>query len=69
MSQNKAKENKEKRTLKTEPKLKVVLNEEQKEFVKLFYEFDVCFLHGDFGSGKSLAAVHTALTAFRKKTV
>jgi len=61
------KENKEKRVLKTEPKLKVDLNEEQKEFVKLFYEFDVCFLHGDFGSGKSLAAVHTALSAFRKK--
>jgi predicted ribonuclease YlaK len=60
-------ENKEKRVLKTEPKLKVDLNEEQKDFVRLFYEFDVCFLHGDFGSGKSLAAVHTALTAFRKK--
>lgn len=67
MTQNKAKENKEKRVLKTEPRLKVDLNEEQKEFVKLFYEYDVCFLHGDFGSGKSLAAVHTALTAFRKK--
>ena len=60
-------ENKEKRPLKTEPKLKVDLNEEQKEFVKLFHEYDVCFLHGDFGSGKSLAAVHTALTSFRKK--
>ena len=60
------KQNKEKRVLKTEPKLKVDLNEEQKEFVKLFYEYDVCFLHGDFGSGKSLAAVPTALTAFRK---
>jgi len=59
--------NKDKRVLKTEPKLKVVLNEEQKEFVKQFYTYDVCFLHGDFGSGKSLAAVHTALTAFRKK--
>jgi phosphate starvation-inducible PhoH-like protein len=59
--------NKEKKILKTEPKLKVSLNEEQKEFVKQFYKFDVCFLHGDFGSGKSLAAVHTALTAFRKK--
>lgn len=65
--QQKAKENKEKRPLKTEPKLKVDLNEEQKEFVKLFYQYDVLFLHGDFGSGKSLAAVHTALTAFRKK--
>jgi phosphate starvation-inducible PhoH-like protein len=59
--------NKTKVTLKTEPKLKVNLNEEQKEFVKEFYKYDVCFLHGDFGSGKSLAAVHTAITAFRKK--
>ena len=67
MSQKEKTPNKEKRPLKTEPKLKVDLNEEQKEFVKLFYEYDVCFLHGDFGSGKSLAAVHTALTAFRKK--
>lgn len=63
----KARVNKEKRILKTEPKLKVDLNEEQKEFVKLFYKYDVLFLHGDFGSGKSLAAVHTAITAFRKK--
>lgn len=61
------KPNKEKRTLKNEPRLKVDLNEEQKDFVKLFYEFDVNFLHGDFGSGKSLAAVHTAISAFRKK--
>lgn len=59
--------NKEKRTLKTEPKLKVDLNEEQRDFVRLFYEYDVTFLHGDFGSGKSLSAVHTALTSFRKK--
>lgn len=59
--------NTEKRVLKTEPKLKVDLNEEQKEFVELFYRYDVNFLLGDFGSGKSLAAVHTALKAFRKK--
>lgn len=59
--------NTEKRQLKTEPKLNVCLNEEQKDFVKLFYEYDITFLIGDFGSGKSLAAVHTALTAFRKK--
>mgnify|MGYP003403016738 CR=1 FL=1 len=59
--------NTEKRPLKNEPKLKVDLNEEQKEFVKLFYEYDVNFLLGDFGSGKSLAAVHTALSSFRKK--
>jgi PhoH-like ATPase len=62
-----AKANTEKRTLKTEPKLQVDLNEEQKEFVKLFYEYDVIFLLGDFGSGKSLAAVHTAISSFRKK--
>lgn len=59
--------NTEKRPLKGEPKLKVDLNEEQKEFVKMFYQYDVNFLLGDFGSGKSLAAVHTALSAFRKK--
>lgn len=67
MDQPKKKANTEKRTLKTEPKLKVDLNEEQKDFVKLFYEYDVNFIHGDFGSGKSLAAVHVALTSFRKK--
>jgi predicted ribonuclease YlaK len=59
--------NTNKRTLKLEPKLKVDLNDEQKEFVELFYQYDVNFLLGDFGSGKSLAAVHTALKAFRKK--
>lgn len=57
----------EKRPLKNEPTLKVDLNEEQKQFVDLFYRYDVNFLLGDFGSGKSLAAVHTALKAFRKK--
>jgi len=61
------KENKDGKQLKTEPKLKVQLNDEQKEFVKMFYEFDVCFLFGDFGTGKSLTAVHTGLTSFRKK--
>jgi predicted ribonuclease YlaK len=60
--------NSDKPELKTEPKLKVDLNDEQKEFVKLFYEYDVNFLLGDFGSGKSLAAVHTALKAFRKRS-
>lgn len=59
--------NTEKRKLKTEPKLLVDLNEEQKEFVELFYNYDINFLLGDFGSGKSLAAVHTSLKSFRKK--
>lgn len=53
--------------MKTEPRLKVRLNEEQKEVVRLFYEYDVNFILGDFGSGKSLAAVYTAIAAFRKK--
>ena len=57
----------DKRKLKTEPKLLVDLNEEQREFVELFYKYDVNFLLGDFGSGKSLAAVHTAIKSFRKK--
>lgn len=62
-----AKPNKEKRPLKKEPNLKVKLNEEQKEVAQLFYDNDVIFVMGDYGSGKSLAAVHIALTAFRKK--
>lgn len=59
--------NTEKRQLKTEPTLKVTLNDEQKDFVRMFYEYDVNFIIGDFGTGKSLTAVHTAITAFRKK--
>lgn len=57
----------DKRKLKTEPKLLVDLNDEQREFVELFYKYDINFLLGDFGSGKSLAAVHTAIKSFRKK--
>lgn len=60
-------DNKKKRPLKKEPKLKVNLNEEQKEVVRQFYQYDVNFILGDFGSGKSLAAVYTAISAFRKK--
>lgn len=59
--------NKNGKPLKTEPKLNVELNEEQKEVVKLFYEYDVNFVLGDFGSGKSLTATYIALTSFRKK--
>lgn len=62
-----ARDNMDGRPLKNEPKLKVSLNEEQKDFVRLFYEYDINFLLGDFGSGKSLAAVHTAISSFRKK--
>lgn len=60
-------DNKEKRLLKTEPRLKVELNEEQKEVISKFYQYDVNFILGDFGSGKSLAAVYAAVSSFRKK--
>lgn len=53
--------------MKTEPRLKVQLNEEQKEVVSKFYEYDVNFVIGDFGTGKSLVAVYAAIAAFRKK--
>jgi phosphate starvation-inducible PhoH-like protein len=61
------KENREKRVPKTTPKLKVELSEEQKEVVKLFYEYDVVFVHGDFGSGKTLSAVHIAISHYNKR--
>lgn len=60
-------DNKSKRQLKGEPNLKVNLNEEQKEALAKFYQYDVNFILGDFGSGKSLTAVYTAIAAFRKK--
>lgn len=55
------------RPLKTEPKLNIQLNEEQKEVKKLYYQHDVNFIHGDFGSGKTLVACAIALSSFRKK--
>lgn len=61
------KANKEKRQPKQTPKLKVELSEKQKQLVELFYQYDVVFCHGDFGSGKTLSAVHTALTYFNKR--
>ena len=61
------KDNKDKRELKTEPRLNVKLTEEQKEVARLFYEYDVNFIIGDFGSGKTLTAVYLALSCFRKK--
>ena len=60
-------DNKSKRILKTEPRFKISLNEEQKQAKTKFYEHDVNFLHGDFGSGKTLLACEIALSSFRKK--
>ena len=59
--------NTEKRKIKTEPKLNISLNEEQKEVVKSLYEHDVVFAVGRWGSGKTMAAVAAALKSFRKK--
>lgn len=60
-------DNKQKRKLKGEPRLKVQLNEEQKKVTELLYQFDVIIVEGTWGSGKSLSAVATALKSFRKK--
>lgn len=62
-----AKENLEKRKLKTEPRLQVQLSEQQKEVTKLIYEYDVVIVEGTWGSGKTLSAVATAIKCFRKK--
>lgn len=60
-------QNKDKRRLKNEPRLKVQLNNEQKKVKELFYEYDVNFVIGEFASGKTLCASAIALSAFRKK--
>lgn len=61
------KENKEKRALKNEPRLSIRLNEEQKIVTELIYQYDVVFVEGLWGSGKTLSAVATAIKCFRKK--
>ena len=60
-------ENKEKRKLKREPKLNLDLNLEQKEVKTKFYNNDVNFILGDYGSGKTLVACAVALHHFRTK--
>lgn len=62
-------QNTEKRKLKTEPKLKLDLNEEQKKVVENFYNYDVIFVEGLWGSGKTFASVASAIKSFRKKEV
>lgn len=57
----------EKRKLIKEPTLKIQLNDEQKKVAELFYEYDVNFVLGDFGTGKSLTACNIAIKHFRKK--
>lgn len=60
-------ENKQKRPLKTIPKLNVTLNEEQSELTKVLKKYDVTFVEGIWGSGKTLAAVASAVTSFRQR--
>lgn len=54
------------RKIKTEPKLKVELSEQQKAVPTNFYSYDISFVVGKWGSGKSLSAIHTAIVAKRK---
>lgn len=63
------KPNSDKRRLKTEPKLRQELNEEQKKVIENFYNYDVVFVEGLWGSGKTFAAVAAAIKSFRKKEV
>lgn len=67
MKEGTKRKNTEKRVLKTEPRLNVSLNEEQKEVTRLIYEYDVVFVEGLWGTGKTLSSVATALKCFRKK--
>lgn len=67
MKEGTKRKNTEKRVLKTEPRLNVSLNEEQKEVTRLIYQYDVVFVEGLWGTGKTLSSVATALKCFRKK--
>ena len=67
MIEQKARENKEKRVPKNEPKLLIELDEKQKEVVEAFYKYDVVFVEGIWGSGKTLASVATAIKSHRKR--
>lgn len=67
MSQTLAKENKEKRVPKTEPKLLVELSEEQKKVVEAFYNYPIVIIEGLWGSGKTFSAVATAIKSMRKR--
>lgn len=49
------------------PRLKISFNEEQKEAHALFHQYDVNFIIGKYGSGKTLAAVGMSILALRKK--
>jgi phosphate starvation-inducible PhoH-like protein len=56
-----------KRVLKKEPKINIDLNEEQKKVVEAIYKYDVVFVEGIWGTGKTLSCAATAIKCFRKK--
>ena len=60
------KESNRERKIKTEPKLRIELSEQQKKVTTNFYTYDISFVVGKWGSGKSASAIHTAITAKRK---
>jgi len=60
-------ENKAKRVPKSVPKLSVSLDEQQQQVSKDFYDFDVNFILGDFGVGKTLTATVLALNSYNKR--
>lgn len=62
----KEKESNRERKIKTEPKLRIELSEQQKMVTTNFYAYDISFVVGKWGSGKSASAIHTAITAKRK---
>ncbi len=56
--------NKEKRIPKTEKKINITLNEEQKKVHEDFHNYDVNFIIGEAGSGKTQIAAVMALKSF-----
>jgi phosphate starvation-inducible protein PhoH len=61
--------NTEKRIPKTEPKIDFELTQEQKDVVSSYYENDILFINGDFGSGKTAISCYIALKAFFKRQI
>ena len=61
--------NTEKRKLVSEPKLRENLNEEQKKVIENYYNYDVTFVEGLWGSGKTFVCVAAAIKSFRKKEI
>lgn len=49
------------------PRVNIQFNEEQKEVHEKFYQYDVNFILGKHGSGKTLVATAISILAYRKK--